>query len=156
LLQYSEALAARPRQYAFNKADIPENRRRYGTLENRLPEPTYCISAATGEGTRPLLEALWRTVESARRTEQTTATIAPQREYAFIPPFEIKATGTGFRIVGDKPLQAVSMTNFENEEAVMHLQRRLEKMGVFKALKRMGAHTGQPIFIGDQEMEYRE
>ncbi|HDP35469.1 MAG TPA: GTPase ObgE [Candidatus Hydrogenedentes bacterium] len=160
LAQYSGTLASRPRRYVFNKADIPECRSRYEQIEACLPQPAHCISAATGEGTRPLLEALWQTVEAVRKAEQEAETaakaIAPQREYAFTPPFEIKTTAAGFRITGDKPMQAVAMTDFENEEAVSHLQRRLEKMGVFKALKRMGARTGQPIFIGDYEMDYFE
>ncbi len=46
------------------------------------------------------------------------------------------------------------MTDFDNEEAVAHLQRSLEKMGVFKALKRMGAQPGMSVFIGDHELEY--
>ena len=48
------------------------------------------------------------------------------------------------------------MTDFENEEAIAHLQRRLEKMGIFKALKRMKAQPGQIVRIGDYELEYRE
>ena len=48
------------------------------------------------------------------------------------------------------------MTDFENPEALNHLQRRLEKMGVFKALKRMDAVPGQMVRIGDQELEYTE
>ena len=47
------------------------------------------------------------------------------------------------------------MTDFENDQAVDHLQRRLQKMGLFKALKRLGAEPGQTIEIGGVELEYR-
>lgn len=160
LQQYSEALAERPRRYAFNKNDIPENRQRFEELCEQFPIEAHCISAATGDGSRGLLEALWLLVEDVRRQEKEDEAEAeaqtPQREYAFKPSFEIDITGVGFRIIGEKPLQVVAMTDFENEEAILHLQRRLEKMGIFKALKRMGAQTGQPVFIGDYEMSYHE
>ncbi len=46
------------------------------------------------------------------------------------------------------------MTDFENEEAVRHLQYTLDQMGLFKALKRLGAQEGQTITIGEVEMDY--
>lgn len=158
LQQYSEALSRRPRVYAFNKADIPDNRERYHALDAQLPEAAHLISAATGEGTRPLLEALWKRVQDDRRDASAEASDMPepQREYAFRPPFEITKTRAGFRVLGDKPRQAVAMTDFENEEGVRHLQRRLEKMGIFKALKRMGAQPGQTVYIDEYELEYEE
>ncbi len=158
LKKHSETLAERPCHYAFNKIDLPDNRQRYLDMQNELPEDANCISAVTGEGTRTLLETLWRTVEEMRRkeAEEEMSIITPQREYTFKPPFEIDITDGGFRVIGEKPLQAVAMTDFDREEAVMYLQKRLEKMGVFKALKRMGAQTGQPVFVGNYEMEYHE
>lgn len=158
LEQYSPAFAERPRQYAFNKADIPENQERFDALAENLPEGAHLISGATGLGTRPLLEALWRDAAAAREAERASeeGLVVPQRDYVFQAPFEIVPCGGGFRVSGEKPQQAVNMTDFENEEAVAHLQRRLEKMGIFKALKRMHAQPGQPVFIGDYELEYRE
>jgi len=47
------------------------------------------------------------------------------------------------------------MTNFENDEAVRHLQKTLVKMGVLRALKRLGAKPGHTVVIGDEEMEYQ-
>ncbi len=160
LNQYSPAFKDRPRCYAFNKADIPENTSRFNALSARLPRNAHLISAATGQGTRPLLEALWKEAEAARKAEAAveaeTEDHTPQRAYVFQAPFEITRTPSGFRVTGEKPLQAVNMTDFDNEEALAHLQRRLEKMGVFKALKRMKAQPGQSVIIGDYEMEYRE
>lgn len=158
LAQYSPAFAERPRQYAFNKADLPENRERFESLSGKLPPGAHLISGATGLGMRPLVEALWKDAAASRAAELEAEAdnVPPQREYLFQAPFEIFPSGGGFRVTGEKPLQAVSMTDFDNEEAVAHLQRRLEKMGIFKALKRMKARPGQPIFIGNHELEYRE
>ncbi len=158
LNQHSPEFAKRPRLYAFNKADIPENSARFEALSATLLPGSHLISAATGQGTRPLMEALWKEVEAARHAEAELEKdmVIPQREYLFQAPFEIVRTPEGFRVTGEKPLRAVSMTDFSNEEALAHLQRQLEKMGVFKALKRMKARPGQSVAIGDYEMEYRD
>ncbi len=157
LAEYSETLRDRPRIYALNKADITENRERFAEIAPEFGEP-FLISAVTGEGTEPLLEALWRAVEEARREEEAetaldTADAAETVRYE--PPYTIQREGEGFRIEGQKVVRAVRMTNFDNDEAVNHLQDRLRRMGVFKALKRMGAQTGQPIYIGEVELEYQ-
>ena len=47
------------------------------------------------------------------------------------------------------------MTDFNNDEAIRHLQKKLERMGLFKALQRLGAEEGQSIWIGEVELEYR-
>lgn len=156
LSRHSAVFLDKPCFIAFNKADIPENRDRYAALKDAVPEESHLVSGATGEGLHDLMETLWRAITDVRMAEQQAEveSIAPQREYVFQPAFEVLPMDDGFRIVGEKPMQAVRMTDFENEEAVAHLQRRLEKMGVFKALKRMGARTGQTILIGDYEMEY--
>ena len=80
----------------------------------------------------------------------------PEREYVFEAPFEVERIEGGFRVTGEKVLRTVLMTDFENEEAIVHMQLRLDKLGVFKALKRMKAQPGDSVFIGDHEMEYEE
>jgi len=52
-------------------------------------------------------------------------------------------------------VRAVRMTDFDNEEAVRHFQTKLQRMGVMKALKRMGAQPGQTISIDETELEYQ-
>ncbi len=159
LAGHSPLFAERPRLLAFNKADIPENRERFAALAARAPMPARLVSAAAREGLDGLLEALWREVERARADEeaQKEAGDAPEaeREYTYLAPYEIFRTPSGFRVEGRRPLQAVQMTDFENDQAVDHLQRRLQKMGLFKALKRLGAEPGQTIEIGGVELEYR-
>ena len=40
-------------------------------------------------------------------------------------------------------------------EAVRHLQKTLTKMGLLRALKRLGAKPGHTAVIGGEEMEYQ-
>ena len=157
LAEYSETLHDKPRIYALNKADIPENRERFSEVAQQVGEPAL-LSAVTGEGTDQLLERLWQAVEEARREEEAESALETPQDAETVryePPYTIRREGEGFRIEGRRVVRAVRMTNFDNEEAVNHLQERLKRMGVFKALKRMGAQTGQPIYIGEVELEYQ-
>ena len=43
----------------------------------------------------------------------------------------------------------------DGADAVRHLQATLRRLGLFRAMKRLGAHAGQTICIGGVELEYR-
>lgn len=154
LASFSDVFADRPRVVALNKADVPENRARYEELTPELDQP-FLISGATGEGVDDLLERLWQRVDAARREDALgTAEEPPEREYVFEAPYTIEPTADGYRVSGRSVERAVRMLDFENEEAVRYFQGRLQRMGVLKALKRLGAQQGQTIYIGDIELEY--
>lgn len=154
LRQHSDVFAQRPYVIALNKADITENRERFDSLQRLFPG-AFLISGATCEGLPELIEHLWQTVEAARQAELHGAEPAePEREYTYEAPFTVTPDGGGFLVEGDRPIRAVRMTDFSNPEAVDHLQKVLERMGVFRALKRLGAEEGQSIFLGDMELEY--
>jgi len=71
LAHYGEVFAGRPRVVAINKIDLladPEGQRKLAELRRALKErgiPLFPISAATGAGIDPLLEALWRRLDPA-------------------------------------------------------------------------------------------
>jgi GTPase len=152
LAQHSAVFAERPRVYALNKADVPENRARFETIKSAFGT-AHCISAATGEGVEALLEELWALVERLRR-EPEAELEAKEMEYTYEAPFTVERTPDGFRIEGRRAMQAAQMTDFANDAAVRHFHDRLKLMGLFRALKRMGAEDGQTIAIGDVEFEY--
>ena len=153
LAQYSEAFDGRPRVYVLNKADVTENRERFESLRGEF-EDAFLISGATGEGVPELLEALWAKVDRIRKEASAEPIAAPEREYTYAAPFTIHIEGGVFRIEGKRVEQVVRMTNFDNDFAVRHLQNTLQRMGVFNAIKRMGAQEGQTFTIGDTELEY--
>ncbi|MCX5770656.1 MAG: Obg family GTPase CgtA, partial [Candidatus Hydrogenedentes bacterium] len=78
----------------------------------------------------------------------------PEREYRYEPPYTIEPAAGGFRVKGRSVEQAACMTDFDNEEAVRHLHNRLQRVGLFRALQKLGAKEGQTIYIGDTELEY--
>jgi GTP-binding protein len=64
-----ERLADKPVIVAANKIDALDEPERLDALRAHLQArdvPLYAVSAATGEGLPPLLEAVWRDVAAAR------------------------------------------------------------------------------------------
>lgn len=153
LAEYSGEFAGRPRVVALNKADVPENRERFEEVAAALDHP-FLVSAATGEGMPALIEHLWQLVEEVRNQPEETTIELPEREYRYVAPFSVEPVRGGFAVTGKRVNQLVRMTDFDNDEAVRHLEHVLQRMGVFKALKRLGAEDGQTIVIGDVELEY--
>jgi GTP-binding protein len=73
-----ERLADKPVIVAANKIDALDEPERLGALRTHLHQrdiPLYAVSAATGEGIPPLLEAVWREVVAAR--ERAAAALEP-------------------------------------------------------------------------------
>lgn len=154
LVQYSPEFASRPKVFALNKADVPENRRRFRAVAPAFTEP-FLISGLTREGLAPLLEHLWTLVDRLRHEEKKEGEQSSEREYAYEQPFTVTPVRAGFRIEGKAVVRALRMTDFANEEAVQYFHRKLQRMGVFKALQRLGAREGQAIFIDGVELDYR-
>jgi len=151
---YSDEIASRPRILAFSKADLPEAREKYAKRGKKFKE-AYLISAATGEGVPELLEVLWQAIERAKlEAPEPEVDDGSYREYEHTPAFTIERADDGFVVEGPKVIRAVRMTDFGNDEAVRHLNQKLKKMGLYRALKRLGAAEGSTIHIDDAELEY--
>ncbi|HRK36642.1 MAG TPA: Obg family GTPase CgtA, partial [Candidatus Hydrogenedentes bacterium] len=155
LAQYSDVFETRPRVIALNKADVSENRERFEEVAKSFKSP-WLISGVTGEGIPELLEHLWAIVDRLRKEEEGAPKEPEYAEYAYEAPYTVERVEGGYRIDGKVAVRAVRMTNFDNDDAVRHLEKRLRKMGIFKALKRLGAESGATIFIADAELEYHE
>ncbi|MCC6695897.1 MAG: GTPase ObgE [Candidatus Hydrogenedentes bacterium] len=153
LEQHSEVFASRPKVFALNKADISENRARYTEVATQFDSP-WLISGATGEGIPELLEHLWALVDRVRQQELSAEAPLQELEFVFEAPFEVTRTDGGLEVKGKAVLRAVRMTDFSNDEAVRYLHKKFQRMGLLKALKRMGAKEGETIVIGDVELEY--
>ncbi len=155
LKQHDARLLSRPRILAFNKADLPEVRERYAQRAALFAD-AHLVSAVTGEGLDALLEALWAALQRYDREQAGVELVEPVvTEHTYEPPFTIHRETDGFSVEGRKVVRAVRMTDFTNNEAVRHLDRTLKKMGLYRALEKMGAEEGETIHIDDVELEYR-
>ncbi len=87
LRKFSPELAAKPRWLVLNKADLlpaPAAQRRAQLIVRRLRwrGPHFLISAATGAGTRELVEAVMRFLETEAATRDAAARAAAARRAA--------------------------------------------------------------------------
>lgn len=156
LKQYSEGIWERPRIIALNKVDlIPpgefnEVRQRF----EKYDHPLFAISAVTGQGLEPMLHAMADALEKAPESEELTLspTLRPTEENAF----EVVKTEEGYKVQGKRVERMVAMTDLESRDALRHLHRRLERMGVIEKLREMGVEEGESVEIGEIEFAYSD
>lgn len=159
LLLYNEDLARKKQVVALNKMDLPaarENLPRLARFFEERGQEFYPISAVTGEGIPVLLERV-----AALLGELSAMPPAPLwhegevlYRATFEPELEVEKVADGFLVRGKEVERLVAMTPLENEEALGRLQRRLEKMGVYRALQEAGVQEGDTVRIGKFEFTY--
>ncbi|MDO8964560.1 MAG: GTPase ObgE [Coriobacteriia bacterium] len=161
LAAHADELAKRPRVIVGNKVDIEgasEASEAVRAYAEELEIPYFAVSAVTGEGMEPLMLRVGEMVHeqrlSAHREEQPY-----QAVYVYSPPEDedIKVERDldgGWLVRGRHIERMVVMTEMGNEEAVVHLQRRLRRAGVEQALIRAGAADGDTITIGSVSFEF--
>jgi GTP-binding protein len=174
---YATELADRPQIIVINKIDMPgaedQVKRIKDYLYNQALEAVggnefdqdfkvpdvFAVSAVTGQGVAQLIAATAERVNQLRNqlAEQNKATEAQNVQYAKVwehqrkrehDVFEIKNLGGGvFAVTGKTVERWVIQTEWDNEEAISYLQRRLEKIGVERELIAAGAKPGDEIRI---------
>lgn len=165
LALYSAELAALPQLVALNKIDLTDGREYAGLYENELRERgvhgVVAISAATGEGLRPLLEATWAMLEQAGGPASITAGEPVEQVVLHMPAppeygLRVQRLGEGvFSVSGTEVESMIARADLAHGEGVQRTQRTLEKMGVIQQLEDLGATDGDTVLIGTVELEYR-
>jgi GTPase len=174
LAQYDPRLASLPRILALSKADLvsPEEaelaaevwRERFAAAapvradweEPAGVTPVIVTSAATGQGLDELRVELLRRVPplaAAAVALPGGEELAEHRVFRPAPPrrdgFEVQRVDDGsFRITGDAIERLIARHDLDNEEALMHVERRLHRMGVIRALEAHGFEPGDDVEIG--------
>ncbi len=177
---YAPELADRPVIVVGNKVDVPgteENLERLRArvraesdeLSERLldegidianPIPFFAVSAVTQTGIDSLIAAT--ATEVHRLREQ--AAEDPMPEYDQIwehkrlerdRAIEVEQEEShAWRVHGRGVERMVVQTEWDNDEAVAFLQRRMERAGVERALTAAGAHAGDEVRIMDIAFEF--
>ena len=168
LAAFSPALAAKPRLVVLNKCDLPAGRETAERLRTHELPRAIAVAAATGEGCDALLRdagvlAMERRAEEARaavaQTSSVTASTGDYRVYRKPARrgqhrFALNREGEVFHISGENVERLAAMTDLDNEEAVMRLQRRLRSLGVDTALRDAGVAAGDTVRIGSVEFDW--
>jgi GTP-binding protein len=158
LAQHSEKLAGLPQIVALNKVDMPDAAAIVAALRPELEAkglPVHEISSLTGTGLQPLLYRVTEMLEQLPREEEPIEqvayfTVEPSEEH-----WEARKTGAGEFEVEGKPVERLVLrTDTSNEYALRHLHRQLEKMGVIKELRNLGAKHGDLVKIHNLEFDF--
>ena len=156
LAEHDARLAALPRILALSKADLvtPDDAeaaaRAWG---ERLPDvPVLVTSSATREGLDALATELLRRVPVADPVplEHGADELAEYRVYrpAAGREFEVERLGAGeFRVTGAAVERLIARHDLESEEALAHVERRLQRLGVIAALEHAGFTPGDDVEI---------
>lgn len=152
---HSERLARLPQIIVLNKSDLPQGQAHRARLLNALTDkPVFIVSGLTGEGLPELMRQTYAYLAKIPRFpldagfQAARFTVSSQRD------LRIFRRDGAFVVEGDAVRRAVVMTDFENEEAVWFLQRRLARMGVLRGLQRAGASEGDTVHIGDVQLVF--
>jgi len=139
--RYQPDLVERPRLVVGSRADLAEP----DVLEAWAPEAA--LSAVTGEGVDGVLGGLRRLVEAARLDDgvpEGFVTLRPVPEGVQV----VRHDDASFEVVGRAALRAVGLSSLEDPDALDEARRRLDRLGVDRALARAGARDGDVVHIG--------
>lgn len=153
---YSEDIWQRPRIIALNKIDLlgKEDSAALQQKFTKYEKPLFAISAVTGTGLEPLQHAMADALQNAPVSEELT--ITPTLRPAEDMHWEVEQTEEGFRVSGKRIEKMVAMTDLESRDAIRHLHRRLERMGVIDKLREMGVEEGDSVEIGEIEFAFSD
>lgn len=164
---FDPEMGEKPMFVALNKIDLQESRDNLERIRSWLVEHgyerIYEISAATGQGTTPLVndvatelrEILEREAEQKRSAEEQ-----PKRRVYTLGDVDERAWDVErfsrhhFRISGVGIERFTRMTNFNVSDSVERFQRVLEGSGIQAELERQGIQDGDIVHIGDFEMPW--
>ena len=166
LARHDERLARLPRVLALSKADlVPEAdaedaARRW---RDRLGDaaPVLVTSSATRQGLAELATELLREVpvhEPVRDSAELQAAASLPEHRIYRPAagrgFEVRRVGEhAFAVDGDRVVALLERFDLDNEEAMLHVERRLARLGVMRELTAQGFRPGDALEIGGVAFE---
>ncbi len=179
LALYAAELADRPQIVVANKIDVPGHDDALRRLRERVREEAieaacgdefadsvqkakvFEVSALTGEGMSSLISAVAQKVHELRSAvpdagEVRYGQVWEHRRRERDERFEVRDLGGGvFEVTGRQAERIVIQTEWDNDEAVAYMERRLRSLGVVKALEEAGARTGDEIRILGRSFAYQ-
>jgi GTP-binding protein len=144
---YQPELLDRPRMLIGSKADV-------AIFEP--PDDSLVLSAVTGKGLDAVVGRMAELVREGRQDEEavTEGFVIHRPE----PEGFVIARGddASYIVIGRGPERAVALNDLTNVEALEYIHGRLDKLGVYKALRREGIRDGDTVVIGTMAFDFSE
>lgn len=150
---YTPELAERPQIVVLNKMDIPDAEERKAELEQALAPLGYSvfsISAATGQGVKELMRAVYTQLQTAPKP----APIIIPEILELDKPLTVSRDNEVYVLTGSWIERRMAMTDMANEDAVRRLQRAMRRFGVFDALRAAGIQEGDTVRVRKVEFDF--
>ncbi len=159
LAAFSPQLARKPKILVVNKMDLPEGPAMLKALKRLYRRRrVFGVSAATGEGIAALLDAALADLSDLPKP-------GPFRAVSALAPGAVRVE-QGFTVARQKDGRIALKGSFvekmaamlrpELPEALSRFQNTLRKIGVDKALRRLGAEEGDVVCCGTVEFEWHD
>ncbi len=157
LLMYSERFARRVQIVAANKMDLPQAQDNIDKFTKYVKAKGYQIfpvSAASGEGLNDLMLKAYELLQSVQQDDMEQVAVLPKEDGN---TFSISRLDDGSFVVSGKNIEKlVSMTNFDNDEALRRFQYIWRHIGIEAALKERGIKEGDSVVICDMVFDFKD
>ncbi len=158
---YLEDLSERPLLLVANKIDLLNDHPLMSERVEKLAEEigafaVTLVSAATRLGVDELVASMF---DARSASVNSGALYFEEVIYRPLPDkeFKVEKVEEGrFLVSGRDALRAVRLSDLNSFAAQSVLQHRLERVGVLKALKRLGVREGDEVSVGDVSFTYEE
>ena len=159
LKEYSPELASRRMLVAGNKADITQGRTGLEALRAHVEAmgmPFYEISAAAQQGTRELMYAAARELESLPPiTVYEPTYVERPPEVDLSEPMTILHEDDTWIVEGPALQRLMANVNFGDYESRNWFDKMLRQSGLFDRLEEMGIQDGDTVSLYNLEFEYQ-
>lgn len=160
LKNFDEGLASRPQIVAANKCDMASEEQ-ITAFEGYIEKqglPFFRISAATTEGTRELVNAVWGKLQElppVKVYEPTFVRPDPALQAENARQFTIEKGSDGVFYV-DAPFmeQVMQSVNMDDYESLQYFQRVLRESGIIDKLEEMGVQQDDTVDLFGFQFDY--
>ncbi len=165
LARHGADLTERPQVVVANKVDMPGTSEATERLRERAMadgRPFFAVSAVTGAGIGALERAVGAMVSDLRSQIEAPAADAVEFERVWEArrarndrAITVRNLGGGvWQASGVNLERAVVQTDWDNEEAVVYLQHRFDRMGFDALLAKSGVKAGDEVRVLDFSFTY--
>ena len=160
LKKYSDKLSKRTQIIVANKIDSMQDEKLYSELEkvaNENNQKIFKISGVTGEGVNDLMKYVSDLLKTLPK-ENLVEVKEQEKVYTLEQevPFTIEKEKGTFIVKGEKVDSIMRRVNIGDYESLFYLHKKLDEIGLNKALKKQGIREGDIVKIGDYEMEWED
>jgi GTP-binding protein len=158
LKAYSPRLAERRQLVALNKSDMPDSRPVVASLRPALESAGYLVfetSALTGSGVAALVYAIAQALDEIPAEPEQPEVEEVRFTAEAEEGWHAEREEDGLYVVSGRGIERlIAMTDMNNEAGVRRMQRILERMGVVRSLRDLGAEEGATVRIGTTEFDF--